>query len=79
MQMTPKQEGLFLILFALHAIVYGVFFTLLYYYITGIAVIEFTNKLISLLKEGFDSVGMPYIKERIQLSSSGALSVLFIT
>lgn len=77
--MIPKEKGLFLILFTLHAIVYGFFFTLLYYYITSIAIILFPIKLISLLKDGFDSVAMHYIKEGIQLSFLGVLSVLSIT
>lgn len=68
MQMTPKEEGLFLILFTLHAIVYWGFFTLLYYYITSIAIIQFPIKLFSLLKDGFDSIAVHYIKEGIQLS-----------
>lgn len=71
-----KQEGLILESVH-HSCLCFIYFMLFYHYII-IYIIPFPNKLSSLLINLFDSVGMHYIKQGIQLSSLGVLSVLFI-
>lgn len=49
-----------------------------YVYYIIIYIIPFPSKLSSPFSNGFDSVGMDYIKQGIQVNSLGILSVLFI-